>query len=343
MNPSILWLKGLRRVGRAPSMLLALWLATLAVTVPSALALHDSIAGHLGSSLEATTAADGMNYDWLQEFQAQAGQLGRSLRPDVIGFAAVLDNASALADAAARPPVVILSGVVFTLITWFLTPGVICTLAVGRGLGAGTFLSVCGTCVGRLVRMNAISTLVYATLFGSFHQWLFDGVFDTLTRDLTVERTAFVIRVVGYTVFFALLGVCNLVFDVARVRLIVEDRRSVIATIVAALDFIVSNFRSTVGVYVANLATLAAVVGAYAAIAPGVGGAGVGMWAGFLIGQLYIAARLTVKLTFWAGAIVTLQSRLAFDGFVRTLPGTTWSVADMRAARAASSPLPGSV
>ncbi len=325
------WRAGLRRAGRAPELVLLLWCVTLVISIPPAVVLHESITTHLGSSLEADTAASGMNYDWMQEFRAQADTLGRSLRPDVIGFAAVMDNASAFADMSQRPLAAGIASVAFVALLWLLTPGVLCRLAAGRRIGAGTFSGACGAFLGRIVRLNIVSMLFYGTLAGSFHQWLFDDLYDAVTRDMTVERTAFVVRVACYLVFFLLLALCNVVFDMAKVRLVVEDRRSVLATIVSALDFTVSNSRLVIGTYCANLATLGVVIALYAAVAPGVGGAGASMWVTLALGQLYIAARLFVKLAFWSGAIVALQSRLAYDGFVRTLPDPAPPVHDSRA------------
>ena len=331
MSARAVWLAGMRRVRRAPFMLVVLWLATIAVTIPPAMALRDSIRAHLGSSLEADTAADGMNLDWFQEFRAQAGPLGRSLRTDVIGFASVMDNASAFADATQRQPIVVTTGVIFVLIGWFLTPGIICRLALDRRMGAGGFMASCGAFLGRTFRLNIVSILFYGTLVGPFHQWLFVNIYDSVTRDLTVERTAFFMRVACYAVFFLLLAACNLFLDVAKVRLIVEDRRSVIGAMVASAQFVNANARLTVGVYAMNVLALAAVIAAYAVVAPGVGGAGIGMWTTLLVGQLYVVGRLFVKLAFWGGDVVALQTRLAYAGFVRTPPRAAVPFDDMRA------------
>ena len=40
------------------------------------------------------------------------------------------------------------------------------------------------------------------------------------------------------------------------------------------------------------------------------------MWLGFLIGQLYVLARLWVKLVFWASEAALFQGRLAHAGYV---------------------------
>jgi hypothetical protein len=61
----------------------------------------------------------------------------------------------------------------------------------------------------------------------------------------------------------------------------------------------------------------------YAMLAPGAGGSGVTLSLVVVIGQIYIAARLWVKLVFWASETALFQSRLAHAGYVaRPLP--TW-------------------
>src|SRR4029077_4982392 len=92
------WLDGIRRVNRAPAILLGVWALTLLVSVPLTLALRGMLAQHLAASLAADTSASGVNYDWMQEFSDQASGLGTTFKPTVIGFGAVLDNLSAFLD-----------------------------------------------------------------------------------------------------------------------------------------------------------------------------------------------------------------------------------------------------
>src|SRR5512142_1821248 len=98
---------GIRRVLRAPALPAGVWLLTVLVSLPLALALRTMIAQHLGTSLAADTAASGVNYEWWQEFSAQATGLGVSFKPTIIGFAAVLDNLSAFVDDESRPVVIV--------------------------------------------------------------------------------------------------------------------------------------------------------------------------------------------------------------------------------------------
>ena len=66
------WLDGVRRVNRAPAILMGVWAITLLVSLPLTLAMRDMLAQHLGASLEGNAAAGGTNYDWMQEFADQA-------------------------------------------------------------------------------------------------------------------------------------------------------------------------------------------------------------------------------------------------------------------------------
>ena len=336
VRPLPAWTNGLGRVLRAPALVLVLWICSLAITIPPAIALNDAIGRHLGSSMEADAALDGTNYDWLQEFRAQASSLGRSLRTDVIGFAAVLDNASALADVNFRPMVVVVSAMVFASLVWFLSPGIICRLAVDTPLGAGSILGVAGTFGFRMAKLGVVAAGVYGALFLSVHAWLFDEVFDRTTRDMTVERTAFFVRLALYGLFFLLVAAVNAVFDFARVRLVVEDRRSTVASIAAATRFIRNNAGAACGVYLLNVASFVLVAGVYAVVAPGAGGGYWNAWYAFIVGQLYVAARLAVKLAFWGSEIAALQARFDCPGFVRPRPGTI----GVEVSASSSSPLP---
>jgi hypothetical protein len=312
------WINGLRRVAAAPALLVLLWTTTVVLTLPSTLLLDNALRTQLGSSLEADQAANGVNYDWMREFQASSSPLARTVRADVIGFAAVMDNASALADATERPTVVVATGAVYVVLLSLLSAGVVRRLAGGRPLHASGFLATCGAFAVRMFRLSLLSAIVYSVLFGAFHQWLFDDLFTQLTRETTVERTAFLVRVASYVLFFCLVAAFNVLFDFARVRMVVEGRHSVVAAIAASGRFIRTHTKFALGVYALNVAAFAFVIGLYAAVAPGAGGSGWTMWGGLVVSQAYIAARLVVKLAFWASEIAAVQAKLAYDGFIRT-------------------------
>src|SRR6478609_4115310 len=116
---------GLRRVGSAPAILAGVWLLTVAASLPLAIALRADLSEHLGESLAANTAASGVNYDWMQEFGDQASGIGLTFKPTVIGFGAVLDNASAFLDATPRPAVIVGAASVYIVLWIFMAGGII--------------------------------------------------------------------------------------------------------------------------------------------------------------------------------------------------------------------------
>jgi hypothetical protein len=317
------WRDGIRRVNSAPAMLAGVFAVTLLVSVPMAVVMRGMLAQHLGDSLAADTAASGVNYDWMQEFADQASGIGVTFKPTIIGFGAVLDNFSAFIDDAERPMVVVGVASVYIVLWIFLAGGIIDRYARDRATRSVGFFASCGAFFFRFLRLAAIQWIVYALLFGVVHGWLFDRLYPRLTHEVSVERTAFLVRVLLYLVFGSLVAACSMVFDYAKVRAVVEDRRSMVSAVAQAIGFIQRNYAAALLLFLTNFAMFAAVVGVYAIAAPNSAGAGLPMWTAFVVGQAYVVARLWVKLVFWASETALFQSLLAHAGYVNR-PDPTW-------------------
>jgi hypothetical protein len=307
---------GMTRVASAPVVLLCVYVATLITTLPFSMLMRDSIASHLGNSLAAEEAARGFNYRWLIEYQSQAGQLGKTLRTTVIGFAAVLDNLSALLDREERPAAILWLGGAYLLLWLFLAGGILDRYARKRPTRSHQFFSACGVYFVRFLRLAPLIAAAYYALFAYVHPFLFNTVYEGLTRDITAERTAFFYRVALYGVFVALLIAANVTFDYAKVRAVVEDRRSMIGAITASLRFIRRNFFAVAALYAANGAIFLALLFIYAMVAPGVGRTPARIWLGFAVSQIYLLARLWVRLVFLASEASLFQGKLAHAGYV---------------------------
>lgn len=309
-------LDGMTRVRRAPVVLVCVYLATLVTALPFSMLMRDSIARHLGNSLAAEEAARGFNYRWFIEYQSQAGDLGKTLRTTIIGFAAVLDNLSALLDSEDRPAAILWLGAAYLLLWLFLAGGILDRFARRRPTRAHEFFSACGVYFVRFLRLAPVIAATYYVLFTYVHPFLFKGIYARLTRDVTAERTAFFYRLALYAIFGALLIAANVTFDYAKVRAVVEDRRSMIGAISAGLRFIRRNFAAVAGLYAANGVIFLAVLVVYASVAPGVGGTPLRIWLGFAVGQIYLLARLWARLVFCASEISLFQGKLAYAGYV---------------------------
>ena len=307
MTAYTIWRNGFRRAWNAPALLLLSWMLTLAVAAIPAAFLDESIRAHLANSVEADAAADGVNWDWMQEFRNSGNQIARTLRADVIGFAAVLDNASALADGTYRR-IVVSAAAVFVVVVWFSSPGFIERLAAGTPIGAAQFLGRCGAAAGPMFRLGLVAALAYATLLTSLHPWLFDKLFNALIRNTTVERNAFFIRFALYAAYFLIVAFFTLLFDLARARLVVERRRSALGAIIASFHFLVDHFAAIAGQYALNVLSFIIVVAIYAVVAPGAGRADWTMWMGFAVSQAYICGRILVRLSFLGGTLSAMDA-----------------------------------
>ena len=310
MGPFSAWRDGIRRVTSAPAIVIGVWLLTTLVSLPLTLAMRADIAGHLGNSLAADAAARGMNYEWMQEFAGEAPGLGTTFRPTIVGFAAVLDNLSAYMDNIPRPSAVAAASGAYVLLWVFLSGGIIDRYARGRAPRTRGFFAASAAYFFRFLRLAIVVFVVYGLIFGALHPWMFKTVYPRMVRDVSVERTAFMIRAGLYLIFGLLLAAANLVFDYAKVRAVVEDRRSMLVAIVTSCRFIRHNAGAAVGVYLLNVAAFALTLTAYAFVAPSGGGIGLMVWPTFIIGQAYIAGRLCVKLLFWASETALVQDRL---------------------------------
>ncbi len=302
---------GLMRVKRAPGLVIGLWLSTILLALPLAVTLHGLIGDHLGASMAAESAAQGVNFDWWNEFLAQTAGVGQSFVPAILGFAAVLKNLSGIADARALPVVIASAVTAQIVVSMFLAGGVLDRLARDRALGAGGFFAACGVYFVRFLRLGVIAAGVYWLLFVSLHAWLFDEVYPRLIANVTVERTAFVYRVALYVVFAVPVLFANLVFDYAKVRAVVEDRRSMIGALVAGARFVMRN-PATIGLYALNTLLFLLVIGFYFLVVPG----GNSNLLAFGVGQLYIVLRVVVRLQFAASQTALFQGRLAHAGYV---------------------------
>jgi hypothetical protein len=320
------WFDGFRRVLAAPAVLAGVFVVTLAAALPLAVTLRGAIEAHLGRSLVADAAAEAVDYDWWQEFSSSssaAGTLGTTFSPSIIGFAATLDNISSVLEAQRESSLVAAALAAYFLVWTFLSGGIVDRYARQRPTRAHGFFAASGVFFWRFLRLALVAGTAYWLLFAFVHVWLFDDLYEWLTRDLAVERVAFFWRVALYASFGAALVAVNIAVDYARIRMVVEDRRSAIGALSAAVGFLGRHPGRAAGLYALNGLVFVVLLAAWAVAAPGAGGAGLSMWLGFAGTQLYLLARLLLKLQFMASQTALFQRSLAHAGYT-SAPASVW-------------------
>ena len=120
--------------------------------------------------------------------------------------------------------------------------------------------------------------------------------------------------------FVGALVVVNVVADFAKVRAVVEDRRSVVSALSAALRFIRRRPARVLGLYLLNILAAGVILRLWMQAAPGTSAP---TWVILLGGQIYILARLWAKLAFMASEVVFFQGELAHANFTAA-PEPVW-------------------
>jgi hypothetical protein len=168
----------------------------------------------------------------------------------------------------------------------FLIGGVLDRLARDRATGSHGFFAACGIFLFRSIRLSLCIAPVYAAIW----PWL-----DTESP----ERGA-VATLVGLA--------ANLLADYALIRMVVEDRRSAIGSLVAAARFIGRHPGATVGLYLLNAAVFMLPLALFYVVEPYLA-FGLGLTTTYLV--IFVVAALV-----WMGSQTALfQSRLAHAGY----------------------------
>ncbi|MGE5360027.1 MAG: hypothetical protein ACM3NQ_13500 [Bacteroidales bacterium] len=309
---------GIRRVNNAPSVLAGVFAVTVAAALPLAVALRQSIGESLAGRLASVSASRGVDVGWWQEFAAGAGGIAKSFSATIIGGAAVLDNLGAMVDNDGHLAPLVAAGAAYILAWIFLAGGILDRFARDRATGSAGFFAACGVFFFRFARLSVIAGALYGLMFAFLHPLLF-GLYARQARDLTVEREAFLLYVAVAVLFGAMLSLVNLVFDYAKVRAVVEDRRSMALSLGAAIRFVRRHPRSIL-LYLLNGCVFVLVVALYLLLAPS---GTAPTWVVLLAGQVYILARLWVKLLFYASATAFFEGSLGHAGHLRR-PAATW-------------------
>ncbi len=302
------FLEGWRRTLRAPAITLGVLAVLFLLALPLGLALRGMLTDHLGSSVVSERAAYGWDAGWAAEFGAQAQGIGRTFTHEILGFGGTLSVVSGFFDAKPLPPAIAGVAVAFAVMWTFLSGGILDRFARARPIRTAAFFAACGVYFWRFLRLAVIVGAAYWALFAWLHPFLFGTIWNRWTRDLASETNAQSLRVGLYLVFAVALALVSLVSDYAKVRAVVEDRRSMLGAVGASLRFIRRRPFRAFGLYLMSAIASLLVMRLWYSAAPAAT-ASIGM--AFLMTQVYLLVRVWAKLAWIAAEVVFFQGELA--------------------------------
>ena len=302
---------GFRRGLSHPALILGLWLINLALTVPAMWTMKSGLFESFEDSRVQESLRTGFDMEWFSEFSAEAKGLERSFDPTLTGVGAFLDN---LQDWVSGE----LWGGVTGLVALGLLYGLIWSLILGGILerfarredtrGPRMLLQAGGRFFFRFVRLTILSAPLYWLTY-KIYGWL-DKWFENLTRDVTSEQVAVTYALVAAGVTAFLLLFVHVSFACARIATVIERRRSMIFAAMHGIGFVVSHPLRTLGLYGAMALVGLAVVAFYGWVGPGVGqDSRLEVIFAFAVGQLFLIARLVVRLSIYGGLMALYDSK----------------------------------
>jgi len=303
--------EGIVRAGAAPALLLFLWAVNLVVALPFAAVLADSIHESAGDRLVSRDLVAGFDPVWYGELEAGAEGFERTFGPAIVGAGAFLRNleswwsGSLFDGGGAGGWGLVAAGLGYALLWALLLGGVIDRL--GRApdhtpwqLAPRSLFAAGGQYFFRFVRLAVLSGVAYLLIYLGARR-LF-GAIEEATRDVTVERTVLLWVAAGAALVVLLLTLVRVVFDYAKIAVVLDGRRSALGAAWAGVRFVARHPFKTLGLFWIFTGVALLLLWVYGALAPT---AGPGSWAGvtlaFLFGQLALATRLGLRLATLGG------------------------------------------
>lgn len=288
--------RGAQAVLHARRMLLVFWLCTLAFALAIVLPLGAWMYEDLGHSLYAQRMLDNFDLQWLLEALLETGW-----RPLVM-FPALLAAVT----------------LGYVLLGTFLAGGAIAVFASQDGLyRPGLFYEGCGRNFGRLLRLALISWLFYGVVLGLEVGLKALGKFIWGHGMEEYPLVIFGWFRTGLTILLLLL--VNMLFDYAKIRLVVEDSRRSWRAAFAAVNLVFRNFGRTSSTYSTVAAgAVALALACHAAAGPLQSSQALAMALLLVLQQTFILGRIGVKLLFFAGQLEIYRDIAAAPAVLET-------------------------
>jgi hypothetical protein len=222
--------------------------------------------------------------------------LGHSLYTPHFDYLLELYNKTEGWPLAALAPAAVLAGAGFALLGVFLSGGALAAI-LGRAGDMPGFFAGGGRHFWRLLRLLLLAAVLGALVLGA------GAAAGHLGRRIwgegLEERPLAIFTWFRWAIVMLLCLGVGMVFDYARIRLVFEDRRSAVRSLLGALGFVAAHPGRTTALYALLWAAAIAVAVVYLALSAVLPRSGLGWLAlVFLLQQAFVWARCAIKLLF---------------------------------------------
>lgn len=243
--------KGFQTTGKVTRMIILLLVINLAFSMILAVPMYHSLKDSFGSSLVGDRMAEGFDYLWWEEYRDEAQGLEQTFTPSIIGKGAILNNLEGLIQMRIfdLPPVVLIFGLLYIILHTFLAGGILSILKKSdRPFSLKKFFKGAGSHFFRFFLLMLLSWIFFL-IVGRFVKGGFDSLLESMRDTAVSEVPAFYWNLVFSAVVFFLFLFIQMVFDYARIKVVLEDRPNILASAAGAFGFVFRHLGPTLGLF----------------------------------------------------------------------------------------------
>lgn len=347
MNVMSSFKQGIAHVSQTKRMILFAWFVNVAFAMVLALPGLNQLDGYLRNTVMDEKLLKGMDPAWAETFRAdmEKSELVHTVDYTVFGYAPFLGHLEMQMNGTFiqtlgtflydffigwklnpdASSLLFFLSLLYVCVSSFLAGGFISVYSKGYRSSFTEFLMDGARYFGKFFRLALVALLVYFIFFAVILDSINNGIFQW-TQNSASETLPFLYYMLRNLVVLFLISFLFMIFDYARIRMILDDRTSALAASAAGARFAVPHFRSTYGLYL--LLTLLGIVfvAIYAILEriipqdsywP--------LMLLFFLQQLYMLARFWLKGSFYA-CQTTLYQTISKEEHLRSIaaaPSTT--------------------
>jgi hypothetical protein len=261
---------GFSRVSHTKRMVFFAWFVSVVITMPLALPVLSQLDGYLRNTVMDEKILQRMDATWADSYRAdmENSEFLRALDNSVFGYAPFVNHLEMqmngtfiktlggfLYDFFFRweinrdsTSLLFLLSLLYVCVNSFLSGAFIGVYSKEYPFSFTEFLTEGARYFGKFFRIALVALLVYFLFFNLVVDWINNSIarWTQAEASETVPYAYYMIRNVIVLFFFSFL---SMIFDYARVRMVVDDRTSSLAASAAGAKFAVTNTRSTYGLY----------------------------------------------------------------------------------------------
>ena len=205
-------------------------------------------------------------------------------------------------------------GLLYFLLNIFFTGGIISHFARAEKFNFRKFITGCTDYIGRFFRLFLISflfllgVLILFVLFSKLSGWITEGA--------ATEHSSVILFAIRLIIIGILLAMINMLFDYAKIITVVNNHTKMFRTVKSALGFVFSHSGRTILLFSLFLLTALIIMSFYYLIESVIHvNSGLMIMLFFLWSQIYVLAKLWIRLSFFAGQYLFYDKAM-----IRNLP-----------------------